>query len=143
MILTLSWKESTLGSFLTFNCLVAVYTQLYHTTDRSQLTAPDPPPQLEQAYPFPWSPTRSSAQKRRNRLAKLMDRSAVALRGKSSWISIIGSTVTEGCLHAEHVTVEVRDPAKVWSNLSAWSRIIEVVLAHELYSYSSTFDLWQ
>jgi hypothetical protein len=43
----------------------------------------------------------------------------VAFRGKSSWISIIGSTVTEGVLHAEQVTVEVRAPAKVWSWSSA------------------------
>ena len=36
--------------------------------------------------------------------------------GKSSWMSIIGSTVTEGDLQEEHVTVEVRDPANVWSD---------------------------
>jgi hypothetical protein len=28
---------------------------------------------------------------------------------------MIGSTVTEGVLHAEQVTVEVRAPANVWS----------------------------
>ena len=39
----------------------------------------------------------------------------VVLDGKSSWISIIGSTVTEGDLHDEQVTVDVRDPANVWS----------------------------
>ena len=42
----------------------------------------------------------------------------MAFRGKSSWISIIGSTVTEGVLHAEQVTVEVRAPANVWSIIS-------------------------
>lgn len=35
--------------------------------------------------------------------------------GKSSWISRIGSTVMEGSWHAEQVTVEVREPAKVES----------------------------
>jgi hypothetical protein len=44
-----------------------------------------------------------------------MGLSGVILRGKSSWISIIGSTVTEGCLHAEQVTVDVKAPANVWS----------------------------
>jgi hypothetical protein len=52
----------------------------------------------------------------------VMDWSAVAFRGKSSWISIIGSTVTEGVLHAEQVTVEVRAPAKVWSVLQLAAR---------------------
>jgi hypothetical protein len=28
---------------------------------------------------------------------------------------MIGSTVTDGVLHAEQVTVDVRDPANVWS----------------------------
>lgn len=37
------------------------------------------------------------------------------LKGKSSWTSMIGSTVTDGDLHIEHVTVDVRDPANVWS----------------------------
>lgn len=53
-----------------------------------------------------------------------MDWSAVAFRGKSSWISIIGSTVTEGVLHAEQVTVEVRAPAKVWSIRQLAAQII-------------------
>jgi hypothetical protein len=67
----------------------------------------------------------------------------VAFRGKSSWISIIGSTVTEGVLHAEQVTVEVRAPAKVWSYSSAYGAKQSNQKAHGLYNYSSTFDLLQ
>ena len=62
---------------------------------------------------------------------------------------MIGSTVTEGVLQEEQVTVDVRDPANVWSNQAlatssyryptvSWG---EEIVAHGLYSCSLTFDL--
>lgn len=77
-----------------------------------------------------------------------MDWSADELAGKSSWTSMIGSTVTEGFLHAEHVTVEVNDPANVWSTITPISlhvAIPRICLAdrrrgtYGQYSCSSTF----
>jgi hypothetical protein len=54
----------------------------------------------------------------------------------------MGSTVTDGCLHAEQVTVDVKAPANVWSvrQLGAEEGCGET---YGLYSCSSTFDLWQ
>jgi hypothetical protein len=57
----------------------------------------------------------------------------------------MGSTVTDGFLHAEQVTVDVSDPAKVWSDTLVLLMYEQgrQERTYELYSCSSTFDLWR